>query len=117
MTRKLKPLSARELRELEKGQIHEHDDCSLTPRFMLKRWYEKGFDQVQPRLPRTVELDWRAAQAIRSSRDSRNDVELLEYLENRAAHNYQRWVARFASKSLANYLQAIGAHILPLMQT
>jgi len=117
MSRKLRPLRERDMRQLEKGQIHEHIDCSTKPRFMLKRWFEKGFDKVNPKLPRDIVLDWRAAQELRDCRNSRNCAELIDYLETRAALRYQKWLARFASKSLANYVQCIRDHILPLMQT
>lgn len=113
MNRTQRPLTVRELRELEKGQIHEHIDCSPDPLFMLKRQYEKGFDKVQPKLPPSVVRDWQSAQVLRTDGQPEQAVEL----EKKAARRYQLWLARFASKSLANYVQAIRDHILPLMQT
>jgi adenosine deaminase len=117
MSPKEAPLSELELQKLEKGQIHEHIDCSLVAEFMLKRHCEEGFDKVSPRLPRSIVMDWRAAQTIRSSKEGRQAKELIEYLEGRAARAYQLWLSRFASKSLKNYVQAIRDHILPIMQT
>lgn len=116
MSNKHQPLTEEELQALEKGQIHEHLDCSPCPRYLLRRWFKLGFDKVNPRLPQQIELDWRAAQAVRASKQpDAND--LADSLERRAAHSYQLWLARFASESLANYVQAIRDHILPVMQT
>jgi adenosine deaminase len=117
MNRNQRPLTSRQLRALEKGQIHEHIDCSPDPLFMLKRQYERGFDKVKPKLPSTVVKNWRDAQALRTGTKSEQNLELAAELERKAARTYQRWLARFASKSLANYVQAIRDHILPLMQT
>ncbi|SRR5579875_436220 len=116
MKRKFSRISARQMRKLPKGQIHEHLDCSLDPRYMLTRWYERGFENATIRFPKSVVLNWQAAQELRSARNRKGNGELIEKLEKRAARTYQNWLARFASKSLANYVQAVVDHVLPIMQ-
>lgn len=110
-------ISARQMRTLPKGQIHEHLDCSLDPRFMVKRWNEKGFETAKVKFPKAVVRDWQAAQALRATGNGSDNSARIDLLERRAANAYQRWLARFASKSLANYVQAIRDHVLPVMQT
>lgn len=116
MKRRYGLLRTHTLRELLKGQFHEHIDCSLDPRFMLRRWFKIGFDKINPPLPQRVRLDWEMAQALRAN-GTTDSMEEIEMLESRAARAYQNWLVQFASKSLENYLKAIGEHILPLMQT
>jgi len=105
------------MRELPKILIHEHLDCSPRSRSMLRMWAEFGFDKAKLGFPKSVIRNWTAAQEIRNGRRSKKNACLIEELEARAARTYQRYLVKFASASLANYVQAIVDHVLPLMQT
>lgn len=105
------------MRELPKILIHEHLDCSLRPLTMLRMWEEIGFDKAKLAFPASVLRNWAAAQELRSARRSKGNDTLIEQLETRAARTYQRYLMKFASSSLKNYVQAIVDHVLPLMQT
>jgi adenosine deaminase len=105
------------MRELPKILIHEHLDCSLRPLTMLRMWEEIGFDKAKLGFPKSVRRNWAAAQELRNGRRSKKNDTLIAQLETRAARTYQRFLAKFASSSLENYVQAIVDHVLPLMQT
>lgn len=113
--KKSKKVGKARMRRLAKIQIHEHLDCSLRPLTMLQLWSAIGFDQAGMAFPQKVMTLWEAAQAIRDAADG--DIAEAEKLEKRAARTYQKWLAGFASASLANYVKAIVDHVLPLMQT
>lgn len=78
--------------------LHEHLDCSLRPSSMLQFFAEDDWAVPAnfPLLARTFFLE-------------------CEY--SKAAAEYQNFLAREASKSLANYVTAIVHHVLPLMQS
>lgn len=102
-------LGRRFLRPLPKVMLHEHLDCSLRPGTMLDLWEQIGFDKAKTAFPAEVlELRRQAGETTGGERTK---------LRNRAASIYQDFLVRFASESLANYVQAIVDHILPLMQT
>lgn len=117
MNTKHKNIGPKKMRALPKILIHEHLDCSLRPATMLKLWGEIGFDKATLPFPRNVLLPWQAAQALKNGRRSTGSTELARQLEAEAASRYQRYLVRFASKSLANYVKAIVDHVLPVMQT
>lgn len=102
-------LGIRLMRRLPKLLIHEHLDCSLRPRTMLELWSVKGFDQAKIPFPADVLDLWnRADQAVGIER---------RQLRAEAVAKYQKFLVTFASASLANYVQAIVDHVLPLMQS
>jgi adenosine deaminase len=103
-------ISSRRMRALPKLQIHEHLDCSPRPRTMLELWEKIGFDKAKMAFPPEVLNAWRTANRARSLAKKRS-------LRKKAVVLYHDFLAKFASASLDNYLQAIGDHILPLMQT
>lgn len=80
--------------------IHEHLDCSLRPARLLELAVKRQVATVPARYTDA----W-----IEAAGDRRK--------ERRIARDYQVWVADFASQSLANYIQAIRDHVLPVMQT
>jgi|GEM_PF-428905 Adenosine deaminase len=102
-------LSIRQMRRLLKILIHEHLDCSLRPRTMLELWSKKGFDQAKIPFPADVLDRWNRADQSFGLERRRLRVE--------AVTNYQKFLVTFASASLANYVQAIVDHVLPLMQS
>lgn len=83
--------------DLPKILLHEHLDCSLRPDSMLQFFAED---------------DWKVPANFPMSARSY----YLEAEYEKAASEYQNFLAREASKSLANYVNAIGLHVLPLMQ-
>lgn len=89
------------LQALAKVLIHEHLDCSLRPGSMLELWQEEAAEFG--RLPANFPPELKADHGLRSA-------------EQRSAH-YASFLASEASRSLANYVSAIGEHILPLMQS
>lgn len=102
-------LGIRQMRRLPKILIHEHLDCSLRPRTMLELWSRKGFDQAKISFPADVLDLWsRAEQSFGMER---------RQLRAEAVTRYQKFLVTFASASLANYVQAIIDHVLPVMQT
>ncbi len=117
MSLRMGTLTRPQIEKLPKGQLHEHLDCSLNPLIMLRLWWAKGFDNVNPPLPTQVVSDWQAAQDLRGRSVSISQQAAAERMERRAAAAYQEWLVGFASKSLKNYLDAIGNHVLPIMQT
>lgn len=102
-------LGIRLMRRLPKLLIHEHLDCSLRPRTMLELWSIKGFDQAKIPFPADVLDLWNRA-------DRSVGIERRQ-LRADAVTKYQKFLVTFASASLANYVQAIVDHVLPLMQT
>lgn len=117
MTTKSIKIGQRKMRELPKIDIHEHLDCSLRPRTMLRLWNELGFDRADLSFPEPVLTNWHAAQDLRNNRGSKKNAKLIERLETSAAHAYQQYLVGFASASLANYVKTIREHVLPVMQT
>ena len=104
-------------RKLPKILIHEHLDCSLRPRTMLELWAELGFETAKLPFPKKVLTLWKAAQELKRCKRRCCNAKLIDELEREAATLYQRYLVKFASKSLANYIRAIVDHILPVMQT
>lgn len=99
-------LSKVRLQALPKILLHEHIDCSLRPQTVLDLWRSgPGFAQSD-KLPFPSEIvsAWEAAGNNQRKRAA-------------AGHQYQRFIAGHASASLKNYLDAIGLHLLPVMQT
>jgi adenosine deaminase len=84
------------MRRLAKLMLHEHLDCSLRPRTMLELMQEYGYPANFPTSIRCL-------------------MEAGEVAE--ASKLYQRHLVQFASESLANYIDAVINHVLPLMQT
>lgn len=82
---------------LPKILLHEHLDCSLRPSTMLQFFAEDDWN-----VPANFPLSARTY--------------YLEGELEKAAAEYQNFLAREASKSLANYVNAIVLHVLPLMQ-
>jgi len=117
-----KALSNAGLRKLPKILLHEHLDCSLRPRTLLELWDQIGFQQSRMGFPRRALELWRAAKVIKFSGEKepearKQNLGLAEKLQVEAAALYERFLVKFASKSLANYVQAIVDHVLPTMQT
>ena len=108
-TKKSPRLGIRKMRQKPKILIHEHLDCSLRPRTMLELWDKMGFDQAKIPFPANVVGPWDNAKLVSGS--ERRELRL------QAVQNYRKFLVGFASKSLANYVQAIVDHILPLMQS
>src|SRR5688572_6728473 len=103
------------MRSLPKVQTHEHLDCSVRPLTLLEYWDELGFNSKLP-FPKSVLDLWRAAQILKT-KGGADAADLVNKLENMAAAEYQRYLVKFASASLANYVQAIVDHVLPVMQS
>lgn len=99
----------RQMRSLPKIMLHEHLDCSLRPRTMLELWEKRGFENAKIAFPASVLDTWRLA-STKSGAEKRR-------LRDQAAREYQKFLVGFASQSLANYVQAIVDHVLPLMQS
>lgn len=99
----------RKMRSLPKIMLHEHLDCSLRPRTMLELWESLGFEKAKIAFPADVLDTWRRA-GTESGTDRRRS-------RAAAAAGYQKFLVGFASQSLANYVNAIVDHVLPLMQT
>lgn len=91
-------LSRDVVRGWPKVLLHEHLDCSLRPASMLQSFAED---------------DW----AVPSNFPLLARSFYLEGEYEKAAAEYQNFLAREASKSLANYVTAIVHHVLPLMQS
>ena len=102
-------LGKRKMRQKPKIMIHEHLDCSLKPRTMLELWERIGFDKAQIGFPANVTDPWINAEGVAGVERRR--------LRRQAAENYHKFLVGYATKSLANYVQAIVDHVLPLMQT
>jgi adenosine deaminase len=84
------------MRRLAKLLLHEHLDCSLRPGTMLELMREYGYPADFPA-------------SIR---------ELIDGGKFREASSaYQQHIAKFARSSLANYVNTIRDHVVPLMQT
>lgn len=98
-------LGESQLKELPKILLHEHLDCSLRPLTMLELWSKRksktasGKTSLPPTFPETVITAWEAGD------------------REQAAAAYQCFLCERAGSSLANYVQAISDHVLPLMQT
>jgi len=92
-------LTLQEAQALPKVISHEHLDCSLRPWRILELGTKLGTN-----IPSRFTTAWKAAG---------NDYAA----QMRVAQAYQDSVSEFASKSLANYLDAIIKHVLPVMQT
>jgi adenosine deaminase len=92
--------SLESMRALPKVLIHEHLDCSLRPARLVELAVQHGVRAV----PSQFTQAWQAAAG-----DQRQ--------ETKVGKQYQKWVANYASQSLANYIQAIRDHVLPVMQT
>ncbi len=99
----------RRMRKWPKVMIHEHLDCSLRPRTMMELWEAIGFEAAKIPFPEDVLSPWKKADSV-----SGNERRALR---SQAVSAYQQFLVRFASQSLANYVQAIVDHILPVMQT
>lgn len=93
-----KKLNREQIRRLGKGGTHEHFDCSLEPEFILRRCVELGIP-----LPRGFTQRWRAAKT--------------EAARALVAADFQKLLADRAFGNLKNYLDAIGAYVLPVLQT
>ncbi|MGD9683053.1 MAG: adenosine deaminase [Candidatus Obscuribacterales bacterium] len=102
-------LGKRKMQAKPKILIHEHLDCSPEPVRMLTRWDEIGFDKAKIAFPADVVTPWQEAKDA-TGWDRRR-------LRSLAAARYQKFIASYAQASLANYVQAIVDHVLPLMQT
>lgn len=92
--------------------IHEHLDCSPRPSTMLELWEELGFEKAS--IPQDVLQLWRG-ETVTTTGTRRGAA--LRSARKQAAAKYQQWLVGFASESLANYVEAIVKHILPLMQS
>lgn len=99
----------RQMRSLPKIMLHEHLDCSLRPRTMLELWESLGFEKAKIAFPADVLETWRRAGTESGTARRRSRAA--------AAAGYQKFLVGFASQSLANYVNAIVDHVLPLMQT
>ncbi len=99
----------RKMRSLPKIMLHEHLDCSLRPRTMLELWESLGFEKAKIAFPADVLETWRRAGTESGTARRRSRAA--------AAASYQKFLVGFASQSLANYVNAIVDHVLPLMQT
>jgi len=84
------------MRRLAKLMLHEHLDCSLRPRTMLELMQEHGYPA---NFPASIKALMEAGEV------------------GEASVLYQRHIVGFASESLANYIEAVVNHVLPLMQT
>jgi len=102
-------IGKRQMRSLPKIMLHEHLDCSLRPRTMLELWEKRGFENAKIAFPASVLKTWKLA-STKSGAEKRR-------LRTQAAQEYQKFLVGFASLSLANYVQAIVDHVLPLMQS
>jgi adenosine deaminase len=95
------------IRQWPKLLLHEHLDCSLRPATLLELASCIGFaNEAFTELPFPAEIvdDWNAAGTNKRKRA-------------KVAAQYQKFIAGHASSSLANYVQAIVKHVLPVMQT
>lgn len=99
-------------RKSPKILIHEHLDCSPRPATMLELWEEIGFEKAS--IPQNILATWRGDNVTTTGAGRKS---ALLAARTRAAKKYQQWLVGFASASLANYVEAIVKHILPLMQT
>ncbi|MBI1270496.1 hypothetical protein GC174_08690 [bacterium] len=99
----------RKLRRLPKILIHEHLDCSLRPMTMLRLWESRGFEHAEIAFPDDVLSPWKESALCTGKR--------RRYLRSLAARRYRKFLVSFASRSLANYVQAICDHVLPVMQS
>lgn len=102
-------LGRRTMRSKPKIMLHEHLDCSLRPRTMLELWEEIGFEKAKIAFPADVLKLWQRANQERG--------QARRVLRSDAVNKYRAFLVGFASQSLANYVQAIVDHVLPLMQT
>ncbi len=116
MNRTTKRITAAAMRRLPKILLHEHLDCSLRPATMLDLWSQIGFDNAKLPFPEKVRTLWEAASSLQNLSNRGHHVREAASPEQMAADAYQRYLARYARASLANYVQAIVDHVLPLMQ-
>ncbi|MBX9686999.1 MAG: hypothetical protein K2X27_09870 [Candidatus Obscuribacterales bacterium] len=86
------------LQALPKVLLHEHLDCSLRPLTMLELWAENAW-RVPQNFPTALRHRFASGEV------------------SGAAEDYQAFLAKDASLSLANYVMAIVHHVLPLMQS
>jgi adenosine deaminase len=98
---------------LFKIQIHEHIDCSLRPYTMLDMWSAIGFATSKMAFPAEIVTLWQGDGQDKLPANQRGAF--VAKSRRQAAKLYSDWVSSFARKSLNNYLDAIGLHILPLM--
>ncbi len=104
------------LRNYPKLNIHEHLDCSLRHRTILRLWDKKEFaSDSDTTFPADVVEDWKAAQKLKKS-SNKSDVKKGNELEDLAVHKFEQFTKSFASQSLAQYVEAINTFILPVIQ-
>ncbi|MBY0359872.1 MAG: hypothetical protein K2W82_17850 [Candidatus Obscuribacterales bacterium] len=97
-------LTKKQFRALPKIITHDHLDCSVRPQTLLELWEAVGFEQARLAFPEEIVAAWKAAGKSRRKRFSTGQV-------------YQKHIAKHASASLKNYVEAIVWHVLPVMQT
>lgn len=102
-------LGKRQMRSKPKLLIHEHLDCSTRPLTMLELWGVLGYEKAKIAFPESALAKWRQSHGAHGTERRR--------LRQAAASEYQKFLVGFASQSLANYVNAIVDHILPLMQS
>lgn len=104
------------LRNYPKLNIHEHLDCSLRHRTILRLWDKKNFvGESDTTFPPDVLEDWREAQKLKQS-SNKSDIKKGNELEDQAVHKFEQFTKSFASQSLAQYVAAINSFILPVIQ-
>lgn len=130
-------LGKRAMRRLAKLQIHEHIDCSLRHRTMLDLWDRcYDFDFAKVKFPAAQLAYWEfihfdigdvafKPEVIALWRGTNIDPSLsgaarsaaLRKSRNEAVRQYAQFLNEYAGGSLMQYVNAIGVHILPLMQS
>lgn len=101
-------------KQLPKILLHEHLDCSPRPKTLLTLWDSLGFEKARIPFPSETIADWYEARVMRE-RDGATPAVLK--LEEAAAEKYRSFITGYAKSSLANYVNAIVDHVLPVMQT
>lgn len=116
--------------------IHEHIDCSPRHRRLLTGWERFNFDPSKVKFPEATMAFWKSIgfdpASVAFPKDvvelwtgKRLDASLTGTARaaqfrkdrNAAVKQYEQFLRGYASSSLANYVNAIVVHILPLMQT
>lgn len=104
------------LRNYPKLNIHEHLDCSLRHRTILRLWDKLEFNSnSDTTFPTDIVEEWREAQRLKQS-TNKIDVKKGSELEDQAVRKFEQFTKSFASQSLAQYVEAINTFILPVIQ-
>ena len=109
-----KPMSLTQIIKLPKVLIHEHLDCSVR-HFTILELMDQG-NIFPASMPAQVLKLWHG-ESVDKSLPQADYARARQASKEQAATEYGIWISSFAKQSLKNYVDAIGEHILPVMQT